>query len=97
MQEAVNFFRTQQYAKEIANNLNTNQILQLFIYGLNMQHTAKQIHKNRQWEEYDATEQDIIYDIAAVTYNLTQIRLALKKKAVEPIFIGKEIAPLNLN
>jgi hypothetical protein len=97
MQEALDFFRTQQYAKEIANNLDTNQILQLFIYGLNMQHTAKQIHKNKEWNEYDVTEQDIIYDIAAVTYNLSQIKLALKKKAIQPIFIGKDIAPLNLN
>ena len=97
MQEAVDFFRTQQYAKEIANNLDTNQILQLFIFGLNMQHTAKQIHKNKEWEEYETTEEAIVYDIAAVTYNLTQVKLALQKKTIQPIFIGDEVTTLNLN
>lgn len=88
------FFRTEQFAKELADNLNKKEIQFLIKKGKEALEFANHIKENNLYFDYDVTPQTIDNDIRCVKWNIRELRKAIELKRNEPfefISINSEI------
>ena len=90
----IEFFRTEQFAKEVADNLNKKEIKFLIKKGKEVLEFANHIKDNNLYFDYDVTPAQIENDIKCVKWNLRELRKAIELKRNEPfecISITKEV------
>ena len=88
------FFRTEQFAKEVADNLNKKEIQFLIKKGKEALEFANHIKENNLYFDYDVTPETIDNDIRCVKWNIRELRKAIELKRNEPfefISINSEI------
>jgi hypothetical protein len=83
--ELMEFFRTEQFAKEVADNLNKPQIQFILKKGKEFLEFATHIKNNCLYFDYEVTPETIDNDIKCLYWNLRELRKALIQKRNEPI------------
>lgn len=93
----LDFFREEQFAKELAQNLSTYQIFALIRFGHRATMEATYIKENNLYEEHSVTPKQIDFDLKAIKWNMKQLRYALPLRKKEPIQDFPNGATLILN
>ena len=83
--DLMEFFRTEQFAKEVAKELNKPQIQFLIKKGKEALDFAKHIKSNFLYFDYEVTPDTINNDIRCLNWNIRELRKALNLKRNEPI------------
>lgn len=99
--ELMEFFRTEQFANEVAKELNKPQIQLILKKGKEFLEFATHIKNNCLYFDYEVTPDTIDLDIKCLYWNLRELRKALNLKKNEPIqyiTLNNEIfTPIYLN
>ena len=99
--ELMEFLRQEQFANEIAKELNKPQIQEILKKGREFLEFATHIKNNCLYFDYEVTPERIDLDIKCLYWNLRELRKALNLKKNEPIqylTINNEIqTPIYLN
>ena len=95
------FFRTEQFANEVAKELNKSQIQLILKKGKEFLEFATHIKNNCLYFDYEVTPERIDTDIKSLHWNIREFRKALIQKRNEPIqyvTINNEMhSPIYLN
>jgi hypothetical protein len=83
--DLMEFFRTEQFAKEVADNLNKPQIQFLIKKGKEALEFANHIKSNFLYFDYEITPDELDNDIRCFNWNIRELRKALNLKRNEPI------------
>lgn len=83
--DLMNFFRQEQFAKEVAKELNKPQIQFLIKKGKEVLEFANHIKANSLYFDYEVTPDTLENDIRCFNWNIRELRKALNLKRNEPI------------
>lgn len=83
--DLMEFFRTEQFAKEVAKELNKPQIQFLIKKGKEVLGFATHIKNNCLYFDYEVTPNQLDNDIRCLNWNIRELRKALNLKRNEPI------------
>ena len=83
--ELMEFLRQEQFANEIAKELNKPQIQEILKKGREFLEFATHIKNNCLYFDYEVTPERIDLDIKCLYWNLREFRKALIEKRNEPI------------
>jgi hypothetical protein len=77
MSAPLEFFRTEQFAFEIAEHLTDVEISKLINFGIDAINQAYEIQEENLYEEYEVSPKQIQFDIKAINHNLDELHKAL--------------------